>query len=462
MNQSSTLFALVGFLLLGLAVPADAQHQHQHRKKTNMRLFWVDQSTQKLTWGDVVTTDKWALNTSTVDGFPEMDSKANRLSPLVGRNGMVVAGISGTADDKKKGRWVAIDSGVYQEPHGNHFHWKYTGRPTVTQTINEERQGRASRVSFVGEQLYLLGDKGFSTDNLNNLRIRGAATGTRKFFPATNWPVSQSTFVDNVVGYSAWDDSDGEHAGQVDVIKLADSTKPAYSFKLPSGDVSVTTFNSDKVFFAHKDTISWVTPDRSCSLGSDNVKVNQVNPANQDLKLESPPATFVNERNWVTFTTGKGESSKLCMIDAASPTPTVIALPIKVNEGLQLSAPKTILSLGKRYAFIFHQRSKPAGEGATDDIKEQLTIVELDPNRDMRFDDARIAKTIPVGKSLIKDDAGHHQVSFDAYGRFAVFTNPGDGTLSVMTMQDLQVRVNFKVDGVPTQIVAVGAPEHFH
>ena len=122
MNQSSTLFALVGFLLLGLAVSADAQHQHQHRKKTNMRLFWVDQSTQKLTWGDVVTTDKWALNTSTVDGFPEMDSKVNRLSPLVGRNGMVVAGISGTADDKKKGRWVAIDSGVYQEPHGNHFH----------------------------------------------------------------------------------------------------------------------------------------------------------------------------------------------------------------------------------------------------------------------------------------------------------------------------------------------------
>ena len=145
------------------------------------------------------------------------------------------------------------------------------------------------------------------------------------------------------------------------------------------------------------------------------------------------------------------------MIDAAAVAPTMIALPIKVNEGLRLSPPKTVLSLGKRYAFVFHQRIKPDSE-----TKEQLTIIELDPNRDMRFDDARIAKTIPVGSSKIKDNTGHHQVCFDAYGRFAVFTNPGDGTLTVMTMQDLQVRVNFKVDGVPTEIIAVGAPEHFH
>ena len=79
----------------------------------------------------------------------------------------------------------------------------------------------------------------------------------------------------------------------------------------------------------------------------------------------------------------------------------------------------------------------------------------------MRFNDARVVKTIPVGASLIKDNSGTHQICFDDYGRFAVFTNPGDGTLSVMSLHDLQLRVNFKVGGVPTSIVAVGAPEHF-
>lgn len=459
MNPFYTLIQWAALIVSVVCLPplsSEAQHQHQHAK-TNTRVFWVDQETQKLTWGDIVTTDKWALKTGTVDGFPKTDSKA-KLSTLHDRNGLVIAAASRTESDKKKSRWFAIDAGVYQEPHGNHFHWKYTGRPTVTQTIEEDRQGEALRVASNGDQLYLIGDRGYTADNLNNLRIRGTTTKTSQFFPATDRPISQLAVVDNSIGYSAWEDREGKHAGQVDVINLMNSAKPAYSFKLPSGNVSATTVNSGKVFFAHKEAVSWVVPDRSYSLGGDNVKINKVNPpANQQFKLDTAPAALVNERNWVVFTSGKGESSKLCMINAAATSPTIMALPIKVADGLQLSQPTTVLSLGKRFAFIFQQRAQP-----TSDVTEQLTIVELDPNRDMHFGDARIAKTIPVGSSLIKDDSGHHQICFDDYGRFAVFTNPGDGTLSVMTLQDLNVRVNFKVGGVPTKIVAVGAPEHFH
>ena len=199
-------------------------------------------------------------------------------------------------------------------------------------------------------------------------------------------------------------------------------------------------------------------PDRSCSLTSDKVKINTVSPSpNQQFQLENPPDALVNERNWVIFTAGTGEASQLCMIDAVAQSPAVIALPIPVSDGLRLSRPSTVLSLGKRYAFIFQQRVE-----STNEVQEQLTIVELDPNRDMRFDDARVVKTIPIGSSLIEDNTGSHQICFDDYGRFAVFTNPGDGTLSVISMHDLQLRVNFKVGGVPTEIVAVGAPEHFH
>ena len=248
MNQRSTLVVLAVFLLFSLPVPADAQ-----RPKTNTRVFWIDRDTQKLSWGDIVTTDKWSLQTGAVEGFPEKpDSQVNRFGPLFERNGLVIAGISGKQDDQKIARWVAIDAGVFQEPHGNHLHWKYTGRPIVTQTIAEDRQGATVRVGSSGDQLYLLGDHGYSAANLNNLRIRGTTTQTSQFFPATDWPVSNLAVVDNAVGYSAWEDSDGEHAGQIDVIKLADAEKPAYSFKLPSGNISATTVNSGRVFLRTK------------------------------------------------------------------------------------------------------------------------------------------------------------------------------------------------------------------
>ena len=453
MKQKSTIICLVVLALFSLSAPADAQHA-----KTNTRVFWVDRDTQKLTWGDVITTDKWSLKTGTVEGFPAADSKNNRVGPLYASNGLVVAGVSGMENDSTKGRWFAIDAGVFQEPHGNHFHWKYTGRPAVTQTVEDDRQGSTRRVGSNGDRLYLFGDHGFTAANLNNLKMRGTTTASGQFFPVNDRPVSQLAVVDNVVGYSAWENEDGELAGQVDVIKLADAADLAYSFKLPSGNISATTVNNGKVFFAHQDAVSWVTPDRNCSLSGDKVEIKTVSlPTNQQYDAENPPQALVNEKNWVIFAMGAGESSKLCMINAAVASPSIIALPITVSEGLRLSPPSTVLSVGKRYAFVFQERIEPSS-----DVQEQLTIVELDPNRDMNFDDARIAKTIPVGSSLIQDNSGSHQICFDDYGRFAVFTSPGDGTLSVISMHDLILRVNFKVGGVPTEIVAVGAPEHFH
>ena len=134
----------------------------------------------------------------------------------------------------------------------------------------------------------------------------------------------------------------------------------------------------------------------------------------------------------------------------------MIKLPIDVADGLALTTPEVVLaSGGKRYAFLFHDRK--VGE-----LQEQLTIVDLDPNGDRNLSDAKIAKTIPVGPSKVDGHHGHHSVSFDSEGRLACFTNPGDGTIWVMTLKDLTIRAKSVVGGTPGQIVAIGAPEYQH
>jgi hypothetical protein len=136
--------------------------------------------------------------------------------------------------------------------------------------------------------------------------------------------------------------------------------------------------------------------------------------------------------------------------------PTVVKLPIAVEEGLSLTTPEVVLAAGgKRYAFLFHDKK----EG---DKQEKLTIVDLDPNGDRNFSDAAISKTLPVGASKVDGHHGHHAISFDSEGRIACFTNPGEGSVWVLSLKDLTIRAKSIVGGTPDAIVAIGAPEHKH
>ena len=130
---------------------------------------------------------------------------------------------------------------------------------------------------------------------------------------------------------------------------------------------------------------------------------------------------------------------------------------IDVEDGLKLTSLKTVLALGKRYAFVFQDRAD-----AESDVQEKLTIIELDPNRDRDYSDARVARSLDVGASKVEGHHGHHAITFDAYGRYAIYTEPADGILNVMSLQNMRIVARFRVGGVPDSVVAVGAAEHFH
>ena len=87
----------------------------------------------------------------------------------------------------------------------------------------------------------------------------------------------------------------------------------------------------------------------------------------------------------------------------------------------------------------------------------QLQIVALDPNDAGK--NAKVVKTLKVGKSAVEGHYGHHGVAFDADGRFAFFTNPGDGSISALSLKTLDVVATFPVGGTPTTLVARGGRE---
>jgi hypothetical protein len=121
-----------------------------------------------------------------------------------------------------------------------------------------------------------------------------------------------------------------------------------------------------------------------------------------------------------------------------------------IAEGLAWTTPACVRTpKGKQYALMFSDRR--GSEAA-----ESLSIVDLDPNNDGKFDDAKVAKTLPVGASKIVGHGGHHEASFSASGRLAFITNPGDGSIWILSLTTLEVESKHQVGGVPSRLVAIG------
>ncbi len=70
--------------------------------------------------------------------------------------------------------------------------------------------------------------------------------------------------------------------------------------------------------------------------------------------------------------------------------------------------------------------------------------------------DAKIAKTLLVGASRIVGHGGHHEICFSGNRHLACITNPGEGSIWVMTLADLEIQSKSQVNGTPTRIVAIG------
>jgi hypothetical protein len=139
------------------------------------------------------------------------------------------------------------------------------------------------------------------------------------------------------------------------------------------------------------------------------------------------------------------------MVDATSPKPAIVQLKLDLPAGTSLSTPLTVRTrAGEDMALMFQ-------ESADGSQADKLIAVDLDPNRDSKFDDAKVVRTLEVGKSKIEGHDGHHEVVACVGGRFIALTNPGDGSIWVVSLADFIVQAKLQVGGTPTRLISVGS-----
>jgi hypothetical protein len=465
MNRTPRLVTLAAILVVVAAGRSDDKTPSDPKAKQPApmtRIFVQDLKTCSLKWADVTAgpDKKLALGKlADVGGFKMLDPAKQKLVQMREAGSLVCVGVRDDEDGAFESGWVLVQSGVGYADHGDHGHWGYKKTPEVVDSRLDKQQGNPAHLYLYDGRFFLANDRlnGYTRIDPSKYatnEARNLGKGEPRFLVGGGNHITLAV-VDDKVGYSAWIDGSGPNKGRVDVTPVTASAKsePAYSFHLPSGGIHGAIANSGKVFFAPADGIDWVEADTRLKLKAEQVKVRHIDLGKEDDKPRRTGA-FVNHGHHVLFVTGK-DSPNLVVLNAKSAEPKPVLHPLAVRKGTHAVTPEVVTSVdGKAYALVFHDRIKDA------DAEDALEVIALDPNGDGDFADAKSVKVLKVGKSAVEGHFGHHDIAFDADRRYGFFTNPGDGTVAVLSLKTLDVVATFPVGGTPTAIVARGGEDH--
>jgi len=427
------------------------------KKPTVCRLFIQDHAGKTVRWADILKGETLEMSSpSVVPDFPRLDAEQQNLVQMESSLQTLLVGVRDHEDGASQSGWIFLETGVEEESHGDHGHWKFKHEPRVVQSQLDDLQGNPAHLYCYQGVYYLANDRnsGYTRIDPRGYRDHPESPIVAGFHRGGGQHITLAV-VDGTTGYASWIAGGGPEKGLIDVTRIRPegNSEISYSFSLPTGAIHGLTTCAGKVFFAPADGICWCEADRN-PLPSEQQQVNvQHISLGVDSETQKPHRTgaFTTHRNYVLFVSGKGPEARLSLLNAERETPELISVPLSLlagNSPVSLEVCRT--AWGKRLAFVFHNHSQDL------DQDEFLSVIELDPDGDLNFQDARLLKTIKVGASKVEGHYGHHAITFDQAGRYAFWSEPGTGLVKALSLETLQPVGEFSVPGVPTKVIAVG------
>lgn len=424
--------------------------------RTLTRLFFQNHQDRTLRWADVQLDDQGRVklrSPADVPGWKALDPSKQTLVQMAESQGLLMVGVRDQDGGKFESGWVLVHTGVTHQDHGDHGHWYYKV-PSVADHRLDKEQGNPAHLYVYDGCFYLANDLKNGYTRLNPVKYAHGEKDQPLFIKGGGNHITLAV-VAGKVGYSAWIDGGGPNKGRVDVTPIRDGgpCEPAYSFTLPSGAIHGATTAADKVFFAPASGLCWVQVDHEAAAKPEQVKIHQID-LGKDGDKPLRTGAFVNFDRYVLCVTGRAQSGKLVVIDAAVTEPTPKFISLAGAEGTKPVTPILVKTItGRMLALVFHDHDQGV------QAEDSLDVIDLDPDRNGDFSDAKLVKSIAVGPSAVSGHYGHHDAAVDADGRCAFITNPGDGTIAVLSLKNLEMVTSFKVGGMPTMIVARGGLE---
>jgi hypothetical protein len=440
-----------------LIASGDLVRAEETPPRTLTRVFFQDDEAGVVKWADLQQRGESIElgEAQVIPGFPKLDAEEQRLVQMDAAHGLLLVGVRDEDDGKFGSGWILIETGVAEEPHGDHSHWVYPHEPKVRAVAIDKQQGNPAHLYVYDDVFYLANDRRNGYTRLDPAAVtaqddEAAVRDKAVFHPGGGGHITLAA--SKRWGFSTWPDRSGDQKGRVDITPIAESGSPqlAMSFTLPHGGLHGATVCEGKVFFAPSDGLCWIQEPAAPPMSASDIAVQSISLGSKDDKPRRTGA-FTTSGKYVTFVTGAGTDAAVCLLDASQPTPAVLRVELQMADENRPSGLEVLRRRrGPPLAFVFHDH--PADVKAPD----RLTILQLDPDRNGDWSDVQIDSVVEVGPSRAEGHNGHHTIGFDADQRRAIFTNPGDGTLSVLSVVDRKIAKTFPVGGTPSKIVVVG------
>ncbi|MCM2373220.1 hypothetical protein [Aporhodopirellula aestuarii] len=443
---------LLRHLVMTIAVVSIFSDSYLHAEnRTVARLFWQDHENATLMWGNLQKTDEgYSLSENKVEGFPALDVDEQSLVQMQSDDGLIVVGVRDEAGGEIGSGWVAIESGAVREEHGDHYHWRFPTVPAVHTTRIDASQGNPAHVYHYDDAFVMANDQhnGFTMLTAKSIRESKSPETAGRFISGGGGHITLAV-ADGKVAYSTWIDREGENAGRVDVVGLGEQSGKKYRLDCPTGSLHGATYNSGKVFFAPSDGICWVNADLDLNDDPKSVAVNHLEIGTDADGKPFRTGAFKNLGRHVIFSSGKADQSRLCFVDASKPEPTIETLMLEMSEQQSMLTPIVGTGPGGSPIALCFAESKDTPEN------DQLWVVDLDPDGDGKFCDAKAREPIAVGRSRIEGHFGHHDAVFLPRGRQIAVTNPGDSSIWIISLRDQSVITKFDCKGTPTSLISI-------
>ncbi|WP_339909422.1 hypothetical protein [Symmachiella dynata] len=460
---------LVTFMMVGcgqqqelITFDASAHAAEEPEPSVICRLFLQDRDTRKLRWADVLQGNPPSLGEmQDVDDFPVLDAERQNLVQMDSSQGTLLVGVRDDAGGEFQSGWLLLATGVEEEAHGDHGHWSFDNKPRIIARKLDDQQGNPAHLYLYRDVYYLANDRnnGYTRVDPSVVDGEGEVNVSQGFHAGGGHHITLAV-AENTTGYGTWIDGGGPNQGRVDVTRIQPegNEEISYSLALPTGVIHGATTAADKVFFAPADGICWVAADLDPMAEHADTEIHHIALGeNPETKKPLRTGAFATHRDYVCFVYGEEDYAMLGLLNAKETSPQLVSVPLPMQPGNGPTVPAIVKAAdGRRLVFVFHNHSADV-EG-----DEFLSIVQLDPNQDLGFSDAQLLKTIPVGHSAVEGHYGHHQITFDHAGQYAFWTNPGDSTISIMSLKDLGVLATVPVGGKPTKLIALGEEDHGH
>ena len=421
------------------------------------RVVFQDDEARTLRWADVMAGTPPTLGPiRPVAGFPQLDPEHQTLVQMEAAKGFVLVGVRDDDDGQHQSGWVLIETGVAEDDHGDHSHWTYPQEPKVRAAVLDNKQGNPAHLYCYDNIFYLANDRLNGYTRVDPAAVKptddSAAVARRAAFFQGGGRHITLAVSGGTVGYGTWTDREGPDKGRVDVteINATGNQQIACTFHLPHGGLHGATACQGKIFLAPSEGVTWFATPNTAPVDPKSITLRQWSLGKEGDKPVRTGA-FTTSGKHVAFVTGGGPTAAIHLVDASAAEPVPVKLTVPMAAGNRPAGLEIVRARkGSPLAFLFHDHA------ADVEAPHRLSLIELDPNLDGAWNDARVANELDVGKSRVEGHGGHHSVAFDADRRRAVFSNPGSGTLTLFALEDRKPLADWTVGGVPSKVILVG------